>query len=113
MVLTMRQILNNLANEDIKTDSKHLTYFYLLDYIKANCKINIIEIPSNIRLEYIGDFYGLLTNQNTNRKLLYINTLLNGLESSSEYDGMLSTIKYINTDDSKTSAIIERLNITQ
>lgn len=107
---TVRMVLSNRGKGNIKTEQKHLTYFYLLEYIKKNVPIQSVDLESNIRLEYVGDFYGLLTYINTNPKLLYINTLLNDLSSSNEYDGVQSNIKFINTDNPKVSAIITRLN---
>ncbi len=110
-MLNIRSILNEGIRTNIRTEEKNLSYFYLLEYIKKNCKLYEVEIESNIRLEYIGDFYGLLLFINTNPKLLYINTLLNGLSSSNEYDGMKTTLVYVNTDDPKIESIIRRLNI--
>jgi hypothetical protein len=107
---TVRMVLKNKGNGNIKTEEKHLTYFYLLEYIKKNVRVQSVTLESNIRLEYVGDFYGLLTYLNTNPKLLYINTLLNGLSSSNEYDGIQSVINFINTDNPKVAAIITRLN---
>lgn len=107
---TVRMVLRNKGNGNIKTEEKHLTYFYLLEYIKKNVRVQSVTLESNIRLEYVGDFYGLLTYLNTNPKLLYINTLLNGLSSSNEYDGIQSVINFINTDNPKVAAIITRLN---
>lgn len=105
----IRQVLNNNLNGNIKTDDKHQVFFYLLDYIKKNCNIREMDVPSNIRLEYVADFYGLLLYLDTNPKLLYINTLLNDLASSNEYDGVKTTIKFVNTDDPKIAATILRV----
>ena len=105
----IRQVLNNKMVGNKKTDERHLVFFYLLDYIKKNCKINEVEVQSNIRLEYVGDFYGLLLHSDTSPKLRYINTLLNDLSSSNEYNGVATTIKFLNTDDPKVASIIERV----
>jgi hypothetical protein len=60
-------------------------------------------------MEYVGDFYGLLRYNNTNSKLDYINLLINGLNSSNEYDGMNDTIYILDETDQKINVIMEKL----
>lgn len=106
----MRTVIKDKLRNNAKSDDKHLTYLYLLDYIKKTVKVESITLESNIRLEYVADFYGLLKYINTNDKLNYINLLLNNLESSHEYDGMQDVVYIIDETDSRISSIMERLN---
>ena len=94
----------------IKSDAKHNTYLTLLDYISKNCKFLEVDIDSNIRIEYTGDFYGLLTYINSNPSLHYLNMLINGLSSSNEYDGNTSRLYLIDELDQKITYIISKLN---
>ncbi len=105
---TIKDIIND-QTEQIKTDAKHQSYLYLLDYIVSNVSILSINIDTNIRLEYTGDFYGLLKHQRCNPKLDYINTLLNGLNSSNEYLGTESTIYVIDETSQKINYIMSKL----
>lgn len=93
----------------IKSDAKHRMYLYLLDYITTNCAFLTIVLETNIRIEYIGDFYGLLRYNNTNPKLDYINMLINNLNSSNEYDAVNDTIYILDETDQKINVIIEKL----
>lgn len=93
----------------IKNDAKHRMYLYLLDYISKNCKFLEIVLDTNIRMEYIGDFYGLLRYSKTNSKLDYINLLINNLNSSNEYDAVSDIIYIIDETDQKINVIIEKL----
>lgn len=106
----MKTVLATKLNAEAKSDDKHLSYLYLLSYIKENVKIRNISLESNIRLEYKGDFYGLLRFLHTNDKLNYVNMLLNNLESSTAYDGMVDVISIIDETDAKIAVIMERLN---
>lgn len=51
------------------------------------------SIDPNISNMYVGDFHGLLLHLGLLKKYLYYTTLLNGMRTSSEYDGTLTTIK--------------------
>lgn len=93
----------------IKTDGKHRMYLYLLDYISTNCKFLEIVLETNIRMEYIGDFYGLLKYNNTNSSLDYINLLINNLNSSNEYDAINDTIYILDETDQKINVVLEKL----
>lgn len=95
--------------EQIKSDAKHRMYLYLLDYISKNSKFLEIVLDTNIRMEYIGDFYGLLRYNNTNSKLDYIHLLINGLNSSNEYDAVNDTIYIIDETDQKINVVMEKL----
>lgn len=106
----MRTVIRDRLRSNAKSDDKHLTYLYLLDYIKKTVRVEAIVLESNIRLEYVADFYGLLKYINTNDKLNYLNLLLNNLESSHDYDGIQDTIYIIDETDSKISSIMERLS---
>lgn len=106
---TMRDILNEELLKESKSERKHLNYLYLLDYIKQNNKISRVEIESNIRLEYVGDFYGLLRYINTSSRYNYVNMLLNNLSSSHEYDGMNQVLYIVDEADAPMRVITERL----
>lgn len=108
---TIRSVLREEARKDTKTESKHLTYLYLLDYIKENNIILEKTIESNIRMEYIGDFYGLLMFFNNNPKLNYLNMLLNGLNSSNEYDALSTVMLFVDETDQKINSIMARLQL--
>ena len=112
MATNIRSILNEELRKDVKTELKHLTYLYLLDYIKANSKPLEMIIETNIRMEYVGDFYGLLVYLNSNTKLQYLNMLLNDLNSSNEYDGSSTSVLIIDETDAKISSIMERLKLS-
>lgn len=105
---TIRTVMENQGVQ-IKSDGKHRMYLYLLDYISKNSKFLEMTLDTNIRLEYVGDFYGLLRYNNTNSKLDYINLLINNLNSSNEYDGVNDTIYVVDETDQKINVIIEKL----
>jgi len=108
-MINIEKILARHNDDDTKTEKKHTSYLYLLDYINANASINTISIESNIRLEYPGDFYGLLNYHNINKKLWYVTMLLNGLNSSNEYDGLDHTIRMLDETDPTVRYIIEKM----
>lgn len=105
---TIRTVMEKQAVQ-IKSDAKHRMYLYLLDYISKNCKFLELVLDTNIRMEYVGDFYGLLKYSKTNSKLDYINLLINGLNSSNEYDGINDTIYILDETDQKINVILEKL----
>ena len=108
---SIRTILNNYnaSGSTNKTTGKHLMYLYLLDYIKTNCPLQEVSIANNIRLEYLSDFYGLLKHYGGNPTYDYINLLLNGYESSNEFNGEKSKIVMLNELDSKIVYINEKI----
>ena len=55
-----------------------------------------IKVPSARQVEkYRGDFYGLLLEWNVNKDLLWITTRVNGLYSSSDYNGDTPFVRLI------------------
>jgi hypothetical protein len=54
---------------------------------------NLMEIDPVMANVYIGDFHGLLKEINIINELFTITTVLNGLRSSSDYDGKFFKIK--------------------
>ena len=107
-MVTIKTVIEKQGMQ-IKTDAKHRMYLYLLDYISKNCTFLELTLNTNIRMEYIGDFYGLLRYSNTNSKLDYINLLINGLNSSTEYDAVNDIIYIIDETDQKINVIMEKL----
>lgn len=108
---TIRTVIEEQGIQ-IKSDGKHKTFLYLLDYIRNTLDIREIELDSNIRLEYLSDFYGLLKYLNCNSKLDYLNLLLNDMSSSNEYDGQSSTIIIIDETNPKINYILEKIKNT-
>lgn len=108
---TIRTVIEE-QNMQIKSDGKHRTFLYLLDYIRANIQLNTIDLDSNIRLEYLADFYGLLKYLNCNSKLEYLNMLLNDMSSSNEYDGQKSSIVIIDETNPKINYILDKIKNT-
>lgn len=107
---TIKTIISkHTASTKIITHDKTLAYLHALDYIKNNGLTTAIDVAGNIRIEYLGDFYGLLLHLNTNREFLYINTLLNNLNSSNEYDGSLKTIVILEETNKKIEYIKTKL----
>lgn len=69
-----------------------------------------IRLENNEKLEYLGDFYGLLKYRNCNPRLNYLNLLLNSLNSSNEFDGNVSTIYIVDETGQKIQAILMKLH---
>jgi hypothetical protein len=107
-MVTIKTVMEKQAVQ-IKSDAKHRMYLYLLDYVSKNCKFLEISLETNIRMEYIGDFYGLLKYNNANSQLDYLNLLINNLNSSNEYDGVNDTIYILDETDQKINVIMEKL----
>lgn len=56
-----------------------------------------VKVPTARQVEkYRGDFYGLLLEWNVNPELLWITTRVNGLVSTSDYNGDIPMVKLIN-----------------
>lgn len=106
----IKKVIKKSINNGVRTEKRHLNYLYLLDWVRKNCKINTVDVSSNLRVEYIGDFNGLLLALHTNPKLQYINTLLNDISSSSEYDAQATTVLVLDETDANINTIMEKLN---
>lgn len=103
-------VLESSLRDKRLRDSTNMTWLNLLQYIRANGLVKEISIDTNIRIEYIGDLHGLMIYLNTNRRLQYINMLLNGYNSSNEYDGGGTTLLIVNEIDEKIRYILDRIN---
>ena len=66
-----------------------------LDYLRDMSRGRIITVTPAIAYKYIGDFHGLLREQNCPDYSLYANTRANGLSVPIDYDGSITAIYVI------------------
>lgn len=65
------------------------------NYLPALKKINstrIVQLKDSDRVNWIGDFYGLLLTMDISQDLFWITARLNGLHSPADFDGTLREI---------------------
>jgi len=101
MIKNIRDELPNSKkiNKDIIVGWKAVAEYLTPDdvYIKS------INGPTAV--EFMGDFHGLLKHMRISDDALLINTFINGLNSSSDYDASFSDIKLIKDSVYKIYAV--------
>lgn len=87
-------LLDNLVVPNSQVND--LNYYVLLEthipYLKTHEQTQYVEVTGQQAEMYRGDFHGLLDSLRVNKKYHYIVTRVNGLLSSTDYDGVTTGI---------------------
>jgi len=108
-MVTMRKVLAKNTNIG-RSDKRNTNYLYSLDYIRNNVNLLTVDVSSNIRMEYPADFYGLLVHHNVSPRLHYVTMLLNGYNSSNEYNGVGNTLTIIDETDGNIRLLLKKMS---
>lgn len=63
-----------------------------LPHLRRHPELQLIEVNSQIADKYMGDFHGLLNYLNVEMKYHYFITRINGYNTSTDYDGLRTTL---------------------
>lgn len=64
-----------------------------LQYLLSQSSLRIVSIKGSDAEKYRGDFYGLLDFLGISKNSQYVSLRMNGMRSSSDFDGLLVEIK--------------------
>lgn len=85
----------SLITSDKLTKEQHREDYIMSVVNVHRAKVTIREIYPNLAHKYAGDFYGLLLELNVRRVNFGTVLRLNGLKSSSDFNGMIYNVKVL------------------
>jgi len=91
-MITITDLYSNTSNVKLRTFNGMVNESYISTILGSDdlSQIQITPVEANV---FIGDFHGLLRSKNVVEEVFALTTIMNGLKSSSDFNGIISMIK--------------------
>ena len=99
MTLSLSHLQQDAGNIGYSSVSFRNTIEDHVTWLKESSLVNILNIEKQHQIKYRGDFFGLLNQYGVKPDLHWITMRINGLHTSGEYDGSITTLFIPNRRD--------------